>query len=197
MPFGRERWAPSAALRACRYSLRMGVGSSEAVRCIRSSSILPRRPSPAGSESVKHPRVACFHRGGLRERLVRAAPPDLTSLAHRPVLWTCAAQQSVTYLSSACGRWPGKQVAPSACSVVDATAKVHTSPGGSGFRVSGFLKLNACVVVIDEDQMRVCLSLASQTSCGEWSGPLRGNTEIARLLERKPCTNSATPAVIV
>jgi hypothetical protein len=175
MPFGRERWAPSAALRACRYSLRMGVGSSEAVRCIRSSSILPRRPSPAGSESVKHPRV---WRASTVEVCASAwcAPrhlADLTSLAHRPVLWTCAAQQSVTYLSSACGRWPGKQVAPSACSVVDATAKVHTSPGGSGFRVSGFLKLNACVVVIDEDQMRVCLSLASQTSCGEWSSPLR------------------------
>ena len=46
----------------------------------------------------------------------------------------------------------------------------HTSPGGSGFRVSDFLKLNACVVVIDEDQMRVCLSLASQTSWRvEWS----------------------------
>ena len=121
MPFGRERWHRPPRF-AHADSLRMGVGSSEAVRCIRSSSILPRRPSPAGSESVKHPRVACFHRGGLRERLVRAAPPDLTSLARRPMLWTCAAQSSLSRtLSSACGRWPGKKVAPSACSVVDAT----------------------------------------------------------------------------
>ena len=79
MPFGRERWHRPPRF-AHVDSLRMGVGSSEAVRCIRSSNILP----PTVSSWIwvgQAPRLACFHdRGGLRERLVRAAPPDLTSL---------------------------------------------------------------------------------------------------------------------
>ena len=66
--------------------------------------------------------MACYHRGGLPEPLVRAAPPDLTSLA--PSLWTLQHGRPVTFLSSACGRWPGKKVAPGACSADDAAAKV-------------------------------------------------------------------------
>ena len=78
----------------------------------------------------------------------------------------------------------------------------HTSPGGgSGFRVSRFSKAQGvcgwCVVVIDEDQMRVCLRLASHDFLSFLESGVVPCGEIARLLERKPCTNSATPAVIV
>ena len=54
------------------------------------------------------------------------------------------------------------------------------SPGGSGFRVSDFLKLNASVVVIHEDRMPVCLSPRHPKLPG--GGPPRRG-EIARLLE--------------
>ena len=63
---------------------------------------------------------------------VRAAPPALTSLA--PSLWTLQHSRPVTFLSSACGRWPGKKVASSACSVVDATAKVWSPAPAPHYR---------------------------------------------------------------
>ena len=37
-----------------------------------------------------------------------------------PSLWTLQHSRPVTFLSSACGRWPGKKVAPGACSAVNA-----------------------------------------------------------------------------
>ena len=118
MPFGRERWHRPPRF-AHADSLRMGVQRGCEVH-----QVLQHIAADRLQLDLSRPSTPVW-RASTEEVCASAwcAPRHLTSQASTRA-WTCAAQQSVTYLSSTCGRWPGKKVASSACSVVDATAKV-------------------------------------------------------------------------